>query len=782
MTYEFKFSNQIPSYFSLHGDRYYRLQGADREIMGSRSLFYAGNASSSKALGPNGISLDNGEWFATGTFRNSLFIEPWSKLSRVGELSLMIEYEGALRLKVMRAISRHPPDAIEEVTLFSEKKCCFVVNLGSIDTFSENSRLFWHVDGLAGGGTIYDVAYCSSSVPVKQCRLLVAMRTFGRTSDVKGLLKKFADIARKDPYYSAILDNIEFWVLDTTTDCETEYDEDWLQGLNLRVLVGPNLGGGGNAGHSLQLLEDACRDAALPPTELLILDDDLSVSMESIARYYMLCAYRLEDFICSLPVIMKSRPTVMWEDGGFWGRLNEKENGSLSRKRSLFPTLLKHGLQLNGFDYIDDFNPLNTCEYSTFIFYGMSMKTFRKVGFPTAFFLRGDDVELSLRAQELGVSMITNPNLCAWHEPAHSYGQEYMAILHGVIINLTYGEHGADFYTRFFEERLYEHASINDLVGMKLYRDIVAELVDPESQVLTNGFQSHYLARLKQLGAIRSMRLPNPDIAAFERRARESNVLVVPFVYPGYQKDISRYRSIVVINHSARTFREIPASSFAEKAALNQEFVALIGELEAGFDKLRERWQQRLKEASASQFWQGIVEQYATQTRDILNGKRQSSDKTEGADDVLTHAVVTDVARIKSQKTRSSVSTAKSAASPARLQKSSGAATGSLAAANTVFAQSAIKPSLGAAADRLPEADKAMRGKGALAFSADAAELGIDEEATAFSEQDASGDSLPIDFDPDIYLHINSDVQGADVDAATHYLQWGRKENRRYRL
>ena len=41
---------------------------------------------------------------------------------------------------------------------------------------------------------------------------------------------------------------------------------------------------------------------------------------------------------------------------------------------------------------------------------------------------------------------------------------------------------------------------------------------------------------------------------------------------------------------------------------------------------------------------------------------------------------------------------------------------------------------------------------------------------------------LPSDFDPDVYLQLNDDVRQAGLDPARHYLEFGQKEGREYRI
>jgi hypothetical protein len=768
MAYDFTFSNRIVPYFNHGGTDYFRIQGSDHSIGGTPQLFFA-SSEGSKPLGAHGREIRQGQWMATGTFRNSLFVEPISQLTSVRALDLLVEYEGALMLRVFCTGPGRNAEVLAEVKLFSLERTRYVVPVASVFELPENARLFWHIEGLTGGGVLYDCAFCTANPPKPDCRLAVMMRTYGRTGDLKGVLQRFADAGEANPYYASILDCIEFWALDTTPGVEAEYQS--LSNLNLRVLVGPNLGGGGNAGHMLKLFDQECAKSETPPTEVLILDDDLVLSMESLARYFMFCAYRVKDVICSLPVLMKSRPSVVWEDGGYWGRFNFHEGGNFSLQRNLFPNLLKHGMQLTGFDNIDQFTPLNTCEYSTFIFFGMSMATFRKLGYPVAFFLRGDDIEYSLRAQEHGVTMITNPNLTAWHDPAHSHGQEYMAILHGVIINLTYGDYGAEYYRRFFEGRMFEHGSIDDVVGMRLYKDILDALVDPDSAVLTTKFQNHYLEMLKRFAKVKWMKLPESDREKFERLAQDNRSLLVPFVYPGFNKDVGRYKNVILQNPSTRTFRELPACPVEEKAAILTEFAGQVARFTREFDEVRERWRDRLKKASENKFWVEISSAYASQTRQV-----QRSSRTPTSIAAIMPSVDNSP---RTRKASRDVTTAPSR-SQSKAARAATAASAGVTMAGANGGMSGGGAPIGAAAN---QADVTGESGSAPVFEsksdlAEAAMLGLPVQKPV----ELDSDGLPVDFDPDMYLHINKDVKDAGLDPRKHYLAHGLKERRMYRV
>jgi GT2 family glycosyltransferase len=757
-TSKFNYRDDIVPYFQFEGKSYYRLQGIDKYIHGDSLLFLASNAGLQYGAVENSYPLEKTEWLGGGTFRNSFYLEPLINYTRIRKLKLLIDYQGAIRLKLMYAsYAKNRIGMLREVKLHSAERAQYLLDIGSSGGFPEASRLFWHIDALDDGVAVYDVSYVTNETPRSDCRLAVLLRTFGRTTDVKRVLRRFAEAGQEHPHYSAILDQISFWLLDTTADCESEYHEQWQNDLNLRILIGPNLGGGGNASHLLRLFDEACLESDRPPTELLILDDDLSLSPETLARYFMFCAYRSKEVISSLPVLMKSQPTVVWEDGGFWGRLNFHEGGTFSKKRNLFPNLVKHGLRIDTLDPINEFCPLNSCEYSTFIFFGLSVETFRKLGYPPAFFLRGDDIEYSLRAYESGIPMMTNPNLAAWHEPAHSYGQEYMAVMHGIIINLTYGEHGADFFTRFFEERLCEHALIGDIVGIQLYMDILSELVNPVSSLLTPDFQSHYVSRLKSYSQLKMTLISERDRAAYEKKARENKILIVPFVYPGLNKDTGRYQSVILFNQSARAYREVSQASFSMKADAMQKYLDLLRRFSEHFDEVQEFWQARLKQSATRQYWDVIKEKYHDVTKEISR-----SEKEQGCSDTLNLDRATFEAQEKSYRQQH------------HLWKDTEA---SILKAEISTYQLGLEQARKRGLIKRNSIKRMNRKKLTGLFGNLLNTLG---KGKGNEQIDLS--TLPADFDPVAYLNINKDVKAEGVDPAIHYVKFGRQEGRKYRV
>lgn len=725
----------------------FRLQALDRSLLGAPSLYLAASDGVAWQSPDGPIDLRADDWLGSGTLRNSFYVEPWARLSAVRELALVIDAQGSLRVRLMCASLGKPAQVLRETRMESAERGRLVLGVGAIDALPAHSRLFWHIDAI-DGARLHEAVWCTRTRPDGATRLAVLMRTFGRTGDLREQLDRWAAAAAGDAFHAAVLARMDVWVLDASPDAEALWHDAARHGLNLRVLHGPNLGGGGNASHLIHhvLAEyDAQPDEA--PQEVLILDDDGVLSMESMARYLVGCSLRTQACITSLPILMKSRPTQVWEDGGFWGRLNAQDHGEFGRRRNLSPHLLKHGLSLDGFEHLDAFGPLNTCEYATFIFFGLPTAVLRRVGLPAAFFLRGDDIEYSLRAQAEGIAVITNPNLAAWHEPGHSHGQEYMAILHAVLINLTHSEGDATDLARWFEQRLAEHASIDDLAGIGLYLRVIEALLDVDGPLLTPRFESHYLATLPHCSTPMAA-LPEGDRRRLERDAAAQGVQIRPFLYPGYQPQADRRTTVVLVNHGAGTYRELPAPQPLARLRLMQQYLARLQSLTEGFDVLRAHWQRRLAASGQADFWAEVAARHAMATRQLHAGRFARREAPAIAALPLRQAAPLPPAvpirelRQRLERELSQLSRLRQAEATTRR------------APNVSFASRLLawwwrrRPA---------------------------------RPVTPVT-RDTAATSLPADFDPAQYLALNADVARTGVDAARHYLQFGSAEGRRYRL
>jgi hypothetical protein len=702
-----------PDYISLHGT------DCDVYKPTTQHLFLTFSGGKEIRLVDNSIRLKNDICVTAGTLRNSFYLEPWRQFAKIQKLFIKLHFRGTIRLRIYQVCLGALPETIASHTFQSDEKQTKRIQIPDIQDYPKNCRLFWDAICESDTAELYDVAYETQDAPITEGRLVVLLRTFGRTQDICKLLDKFNTDASQARYHD-LFNRLYFVLLDTSANIDDYYTQKTWSNLNTAVLKSANLGGGGNVSHMLYMVYSAFDQLSVEPDDLLILDDDLELSTESLHRYAAFCRYRHQDVVCSLPVLMKSEPTVVWEDGGYWGKLNPNEEMSMQR-RSLFPTLLRHGWRLKGFDHLDEMASLNFCEYSTFIFFGLSYKLFKTLGYPTAFFLRGDDIEYSLRLNEAGYRLFTNPNLCAWHEPAHSYVQEYMAILHGLIINLSYGGDRLEDYIDFFEKRIRDHASVSDDIGLTVYAEILKTLTQ-ENSIFELDFQSHYLDKFKFFKQLESrykylspfiveqIRAKQGDIPqASDRKAKAQGTLVVPFIHMGDRSDL-KFQSVLLHNHHSQLYYHIDAENLDCKRKLIQhksECYQLLATFVEKFELIVTSWRSRMDRTQKEEFWSNIHQKYQEESSLLSWNQSFQSEPTE---------VCTSIQDLETE--------------PQDLET-------------------------------------------------ELQDLEIESQDMLMqSESDLGNESIPPDFDPVSYLKLNPDVAVAGQDATRHFLLYGRYEGR----
>ena len=699
--------------------KYYRLQGLERTIDAPRHLFFESSLRTSAEISGGPIKLDRGEWVTTNTLRNSFFVEPVRQLTEVKTLQLFIDFSGALELSLYSSSSNGSTKRLSKVVFSSASYSTRLVAIGEVEDLPKYSRLFVSIRSLQDKSKLYDLSFTTTSPPKTTCCLAVCVRTYSRVERVKAMLRRFADAEVMQAFYRCVFDNLDFWVLDTSDqDCDDVFHS-WPCDLNLTVIKSVNLGGGGNASHLLKLCEKSYDESGRYPTELLICDDDLTISAETVARYYTFCCYRSREVICSLPILMRSRPDIIWEDGAFWGR-EAGEIESFHGVRGFFPTLLRHGKRIEGGDTLDELSNLSWCEYSTFIFLGMSFAAFQQLGYPAPLFLRGDDVEYCLRASDHGIPIFTNPNLAAWHEPAHSYASEYLSIFHAALISLSYGSQGSEFFLQFFSERMLEHLSIRDGVGLSVYHQVVKDLVDKRTHALSSEFERHYRDRLSRFASIETQPFSSLEAPEAAENEGEMERLVLPFLYPGYRGQGSYFRQVYLVNAKGKWVRKVIPPTAREMADAVSEYLSLLAEFDESFDAIRAGWNARLPETTSDTFWESIRKKYAPCTR-VLSSARRTP---RGAD-----CGNIDIGGASEQE-------------------------------GCVLATGAPKR-------------WCTWSLGGFFFGA--------PKRLGFSVRKLAWGNLPDDFDPAVYLQLNQDLDRCEVDAGEHYLRFGQSEGRAYR-
>ncbi|MEI6799240.1 MAG: hypothetical protein WCO04_08505 [Pseudomonadota bacterium] len=587
----------------------FRLHGIDQSntVVGLDDLFFVVQDDHFIPKGAAGMPLLNQELINTATLRNAFFPQILMAHGEDLDVSLNVVFQGRFQVTVYQCRMDQEPVALVEKIITSDEIVEAHVAIGALSTLPRGVRLFWVARALSDTCVLIDATWQARAPAATQARMVVAIRTFGRSADVQRLLARFHDQAIASDY-GQMLKNTFFLVYDALGTGAAPYaPHGQADPLNLFVMSGPNMGGAGNLSLELLALQTAVTAAGITVDELVIADDDLSISLESLARNWAATLFRKDQAFHTLPIFLKSEPRMMWEDGGFWGRYTRDNPGG--QRSAVAPRLLRHAKVFHAANHLGEMARLHHPEYSAFIFLSMPYTRLADLGLPCAMFLRGDDIEYCLRNVASGGVTVSNPNLAAWHEPAHSYAQEYMSIAHGVIINMAYGQRKPDDLATFFHRRAAVHLSLSDVAGLTVYAEALADLVACD-RLLQPDFAGHYLsvmARFKSFDAAFSVLADELVASLTESSAREGKVTAVaPFLYMEPYSSTDPLDHVVLVNtHTDKRciYDPFETDRLAALSSVAARLYASLAVFIQNFDTLRAHYRERIATSASAAFW-----------------------------------------------------------------------------------------------------------------------------------------------------------------------------------
>ena len=201
------------------------------------------------------------------------------------------------------------------------------------------------------------------------------------------------------------------------------------------VYIHPNPNAGGSGGFARGMIE--AMEQSTPATHVLLMDDDVEVSPESILRTWNLLALVRDEWseaFISGSMMSSLQPDLRWEDlgfitsGGFHLSLKPKYRVSSFCDTIYNETIIPHG---------DNF-PDTAQQYAAWWYCCIPISTIEREGLPLPVFVRHDDVEYSLRCKP---RFITMNGICIWHDEfTHRYNaavERYQTMRNCLIMQAT---------------------------------------------------------------------------------------------------------------------------------------------------------------------------------------------------------------------------------------------------------------------------------------------------------------------------------------------------------
>jgi galactofuranosylgalactofuranosylrhamnosyl-N-acetylglucosaminyl-diphospho-decaprenol beta-1,5/1,6-galactofuranosyltransferase len=403
--------------FPLYVDTEHAVLDVEREAIGANKQAQALNRAALRqsiagssglhpdaVLGRHRLRVDPQEALSLGTYFNGFAAGYWRRWTVVSSVTLTVDVSGAgSTVTVYRSMANGRSQKVDAVTT-TEGRTQIGFDLTLVPF--QDGGWYWF-DVLAGDdGTVVEGAKWSAEVPVDRVEpgsVTVGITTMNRPDFCAKLLGQLGS----DPAVLALLD--EVLVMEQGTKKVVDDDffpeaEKSLEG-RLRVIEQGNLGGSG--GFARAQLETLKADRS---TYVMFLDDDIVAEPESILRTvtfgdlarrptivggHMFSLYSRSRLHSYGEVVNRYRfwwtspPTV--ETDWDFGARNLRSSRWLHRRVDV------------------DFNPWFMCLIPT--------EVVRTIGLGLPLFIKWDDSEYGVRAQEAGFPTVSLPGAAVWHIP-----------------------------------------------------------------------------------------------------------------------------------------------------------------------------------------------------------------------------------------------------------------------------------------------------------------------------------------------------------------------------
>ena len=348
-----------------------------------------------------------GNTLSFDTYFNSFSIEKWKKYTKLK--TLYLEIESREEVKVEFYNKKITNGKVESVLIKpkSEGRNVFKINIEEITegiiSFDINQE---------DVKKIKSISYKTSLSYGNVVKLGVVVCTYKREEYIKNLI----DIFNKILLDNKINNKIDFYIIDNAQSLNLKTEND-----KIKIIKNKNYGGAG--GFTRGIIESMNNDC----TNILLMDDDVEIEEEVIKKLFnflKLLKKEYSEYFISGGMLLKEQMNIQHELTGKW-KLYKNENLRGNKNLSDIKEVL-----LNEIEHDE-----KMC-YGAWWFCSFSKKNVLKNGLPFPFFIKGDDIEFSLRNSS---KIITLNGLSVWHEDfqkKYSSFLYYYTMRNNILINI----------------------------------------------------------------------------------------------------------------------------------------------------------------------------------------------------------------------------------------------------------------------------------------------------------------------------------------------------------
>jgi len=351
------------------------------------------------------------------TYFNSFSLNKWIYYTKINSLYLKLNLKGEFVLRVFS--SWLDDEEADSSLIFMEKieaskECLIEVPISSI----KDGSIYFELEALEKDCEFYGGEWCTSieENEIGQSKIAVVICTYKR----EAYIKQNVDLINEQFYEhtnSSLKDELYIYIVDNGQTLNSQ------ELANSNVQVIPNINAGGAGGFTRGMIAAYEDKEKYALTHILLMDDDVRVEPESIARtlnFLKLLKPEFADAFIGGSMVRLDKPSVIHESGALFGL------------RGFAP--LKHNLDVKYWDNVL-FNEIpETIHFFGWWYCAIPMSIDSKENLPLPLFIRLDDVEYGLRNMR---HSITLNGILIWHEPferRHNSMMEYYYVRNFLII------------------------------------------------------------------------------------------------------------------------------------------------------------------------------------------------------------------------------------------------------------------------------------------------------------------------------------------------------------
>jgi len=356
------------------------------------------------------------------TYFNSISYSKLAKYSGIQEIVFSFKVKGKIRIKIKAAAAELSNNSREVKDLYYANYTTLVLYEGVVTGDGiEPSFVSVNFSSVKGEGIIFpeiageegteisEMAYLSTIPLRRESKIGVVFCTFKREKYVSANVKRINKFLLENP---SIANKIGIFVIDNGKTLKEEEVEG--------AMLFPNANTGGSGGFTRGIKEVCSRKEY---THFLLMDDDIIFEPEVLRRilFWTECSLSPERLTIGGTMLIAEKPTYQYEMGAIWNAKNNLANKGAYNIKS------KKDIVKNEVEVKSEYNAWWCC--------CMPVSTVSRIGLPLQFFIKGDDIEYSLRADN--EILVTN-GIAVWHESftsKYSSELEYYIKRNELIVN-----------------------------------------------------------------------------------------------------------------------------------------------------------------------------------------------------------------------------------------------------------------------------------------------------------------------------------------------------------